>query len=199
MPEAVAILLAAGLSRRMGAQNKLLLPYQGVSMVRHMAELCAAATGSDVVVVTGHEADEVAGVLKGVAARTVFNPDYAEGQATSVACGLRHVAQADAILIALGDQPLLTVEDVTALLEAHGAAASGRITIPYRGGDRGNPIVVPWSLRAALLQNPKAPGCRRFTRDNPEKVQRFETEAEGFFADIDTPGAYADLAGQGVS
>lgn len=63
MHETHTILLAAGLSRRMGAQNKLLLPIQGSPMVRHMAELYLRATSGPVTVVTGHDAPAILDAL----------------------------------------------------------------------------------------------------------------------------------------
>ena len=74
---------------------------------------------------------------------------------------------------------------------AHAAADPGRISIPRRGDRRGNPIAVPDPLRAGLLADPHAPGCKRFTRDNPDLVQFHPLAASGFYTDIDTPDAYA--------
>lgn len=193
MREVTAILLAAGLSRRMGDRNKLLLPVGGVPMIRHMVHVYAAATSGSVLVVTGHDASDVDVALAGSDATTVFNPDYATGQPTSVACGLRHAPDAKALLIGLGDQPLLTADDLRALLKAHASADPSRISIPMRGAQRGNPIVVPSTLRARLLADPRAPGCKRFTREHPEHVQLHVLCEPGFFTDIDTPEAYAAL------
>ena len=108
-----------------------------------------------------------------------------------MACGLRAAGKAEVLLIGLGDQPLLTPDDLRALLAAHAAADPGRISIPRRGDRRGNPIAVPDPLRAGLLADPHAPGCKRFTRDNPDLVQFHPLAASGFYTDIDTPDAYA--------
>jgi molybdenum cofactor cytidylyltransferase len=194
MHDVTAIILAAGLSRRMGARNKLLLPISGVPMIRHMVNVYSAAIDGPVLVVTGHEADVVEAGLEGSAAVTVFNADYAQGQPTSVACGLRGAGDAKAILIGLGDQPLLSAADVSALLLAHNQADVGRISIPKLGDQRGNPIVVPAALRVQLLADPRSPGCKKFTHENPEQVQFHALAAPGFYADIDTPEVYDALA-----
>lgn len=190
MSETTAIVLAAGLSRRMGALNKLLLPVDGVPMIRHVARQYRAAIDGEVLVVLGHEADDVASALAGTGVETVFNPRFEEGQPTSVEVGLRHVGDAQTLLIGLGDQPLLTARDLTALLTAHYCAKPDKISIPVHGDMRGNPLVVPRHLRAELLADPKNPGCRKFTRAHPEWVQELPLTPRGLFVDIDTPSAY---------
>lgn len=193
-PETVAIVLAAGLSRRMGARNKLLLPVDGAPMIRRVVQTYFAATGRSVHVITGHQADQVTEALAATPATVHFNPDYAQGQAMSVACGLRVAGPCARLLIGLGDQPHLTANDLTALLQAHDVGDTARISIPRHDGQRGNPIVVPDGLRARLLQDPRAPGCKRFTRAHPAHVQFHDLPNPGFYADIDTPEAYAALS-----
>lgn len=177
----------------MGARNKLLLPLGGVPMIRHMVDVYARATTHPVLVVTGHQADAIEAAIAGSFAITVFNADYAQGQPTSVACGLRAACDAATMLIGLGDQPLLKSHDLHLLLETHQAGDQTRISIPVRDTDRGNPIVVPASLRAQLLEDPKSPGCKQFTRAHPEHVAFLTLSAPGFYADVDTPDAYSAL------
>lgn len=193
MSEVAAIILAAGLSRRMGARNKLLLPIHGRPMIRHMVDLYSQVTPRPVLVVTGHEADQTEAALEGSSAVTVINPDYSQGQQTSAACGLRAAEDCELILIGLGDQPLLTTANLRALLAAHASADPARISIPIHDQKRGNPIVVPARLRPRLLADPKSPGCKRFTQANPGQVQFHALSAPGFYADIDTPEAYDAL------
>src|SRR5690606_1923767 len=83
MPVAVAV-LAAGLSRRMGALNKLVQEIDGVPMVRRVARHALASRADRVFVVVGHEADAVRKALSGLAVGFVDNPDYREGLAASV-------------------------------------------------------------------------------------------------------------------
>lgn len=198
MNDVQAIILAAGLSRRMGEQNKLLLPINGIPMIRHMVDTYTAVRPRQLLVITGHQAREIEAALDGSPAVTVFNPDYAQGQQTSVVCGLRAAKDDAVILLGLGDQPLLTSDDLRALLAAHAEGDGARISIPVQGPHRGNPIVIPVALRQRLLDDPKSPGCRTFTRALPDQVQFHEMQAKGFFADIDTPQAYREFAKRDV-
>ena len=197
-PEVSTVLLAAGLSRRMGARNKLLLPVNGAPIISHMVSVYSEVSDGEVLVVTGHDAAEVEAALRYSRARCVRNADYQAGQSTSVACGLRHVEDSELLLIGLGDQPLICARDLRALIAAHKAANPDKISIPRRDSTRGNPIVAPASLRARLLDDPKQPGCKHFTRAHSEHVQFLETPAQGFFSDIDTPEDYAALGEQAL-
>lgn len=190
MIDVAAMLLAAGLSRRMGKCNELLLPIGDLPMIRHMVDTYHTISNQPVIVVTGHETEVVEAALVGSSATTVFNPDFAAGQATSVVCGIRAANPACDVLIGLGDQPLLTSDDLQALLVLHAATGASRISIPLHGGQRGNPIVVPASLRTRLLADPRSPGCKTFTRAHPEHVQFHPLQAPGFYTDVDTPDAY---------
>ncbi|MEJ6392599.1 nucleotidyltransferase family protein [Gymnodinialimonas sp. 2305UL16-5] len=193
MPEIATILLAAGLSRRMGPRNKLLLPIKGVPMIRHLTQTYLAAFQGRVLVVTGHQTTEIEASLADLPVDLVHNADFEHGQVTSVICGLENVPKADLLLMGLGDQPLLAISDLRGLLAAHKAADPGKISIPRNGETRGNPIVIPAQLRTRLLTDPRAPGCKKFTRAHPEHVQFHDLPARGFYADIDTPEAYAAL------
>ena len=202
MSEVSAILLAAGVSRRMGPMNKLLLPVGGKPMVRHVAETYLAALDGPLTVVTGHEADRIAAALQGLDLKLALNRDYLNGQPTSVAAGLAAAPETDLLLIGLADQPVLTATDITALIRFHRGANPQQITVPTDGTRRGNPIIVPRNLRARLTENPDRPGCMRFTRDHPEHVQHAPMTATGFYHDIDTPedaGALATDASEDVS
>ncbi|GAB5468062.1 MAG: hypothetical protein Kilf2KO_10920 [Rhodospirillales bacterium] len=187
MLETTALVLAAGLSRRMGGVNKLLIPLGSQPMIR----ICAAAylelCDGPVTLVTGHQAGEVRAALDGLPLSFVHNPDYASGQASSVAVGLRAAPEARATFVALGDQPRLTAEALRGLLAAHLGSDETRITLPWRGQARGNPLIVPQALMALLLADEQNPGCRKFTRDNPDRVNPVATDNPAFFADVDSP------------
>lgn len=194
MPEVTAILLAAGLSRRMGDKNKLLLPIGGIPMVRHVAKTYLDAIDGHLVVVTGFQSDAVERALGGLDVQLVHNAAFRSGQSWSVATGLAHAPDTDLLLIGLADQPLLTPADLLDLIRAHRNADPHRITIPMQSNTRGNPIVIPRTLRSRLMENQDRPGCMRFTRDFPEHVQVAPLSAAGFYRDIDTPEEFRALA-----
>ncbi|MEM1371483.1 MAG: nucleotidyltransferase family protein [Pseudomonadota bacterium] len=194
MDDVAAILLAAGLSRRMGTRNKLLMPVAGKPMVRLMAETYLSVLKTPLTVVTGHEAGAVRSALAGLSIAFAHNEDFADGQPGSVATGLAVAPDTRVLLIGLADQPCLSPDDLMQLLKWHRANDPCKITVPQRGAERGNPIVIPRILRPRLTENPKRPGCMRLTRDEPDLVQFAPLPADGFFADVDTPEDYAALS-----
>ena len=115
------LLLAAGLSRRMGAKNKLLMDWKGQPLVRHVAEQLLAAGLGPVTVVTGFEAARVEAALAGLALSSCFNPDFEAGQMASVRNGCAAIAAGEAfagVMVALADMPALTAEHYRALAAA---------------------------------------------------------------------------------
>ncbi|MCG7493280.1 NTP transferase domain-containing protein [Thalassobius sp. Cn5-15] len=193
MDDVAAILLAAGLSRRMGDRNKLLLHVAGKPMVRHLAETYLSVVTSPLTVVTGHQACEVRAALAGLPLVFAHNNDFGQGQPGSVATGLGVVSDADLLLIGLADQAYLQADDLRQLMRWHRSNDSRKITVPKQGAVRGNPIIVPRVLRPRLTENPDRPGCMRLTRDRPELVQFAPLRAPGFYTDVDTPHDYAAL------
>lgn len=191
MAKVNAVILAAGQSTRMGARNKLLLEIGGMPMIARVVCTYLQTFAGTLTVVTGFEQDRVAAALRGMPIRVVHNPDFADGQQTSVVAGLSQINEENPTVLGLGDQPALTTDDLAWLVAQHTQTPS-KITIPHTPqGARGNPIVIPNALRAQMLAFPRSPGCRKFTRQNPDLVRKVETSAPGFFADIDTPQDYA--------
>lgn len=187
MHDTAAIVLAAGLSRRMGATNKLLIEISGTPMIRATVSACTAVCDAPVTVVTGHQASDIEQALDGLYVCFTHNPDFADGQPGSVAAGLRAAPDARSTLVVLGDQPLLDVAALEKLLAAHRAGDQARITIPVNDkGDRGNPLVVPLALKQSLLADKANPGCRKFTRDNPDKINPVPFQDPAYFTDLDT-------------
>ena len=85
-----AVVLAAGLSSRMGVQ-KLLLPFGGKTVIGHIVDQLLASTVGEVHVVVGHEAERLSAELSGRAVSFVTNPEYKSGMLSSVRCGLRNL------------------------------------------------------------------------------------------------------------
>ena len=137
------IVLAAGESRRMGEINKLHMPIGGVPLLRRSVDTLLAAELGELVVVLGHDSADTQALLEDLPLRTVTNKDYQSGQMTSVHCGLGSLSQTcEGVMIALGDQPALTVSDIIYLVDAFFTRNGGEVVIPEFEGKRGNPIII---------------------------------------------------------
>jgi molybdenum cofactor cytidylyltransferase len=185
------LVLAAGASRRMGSQ-KLLLPVDGEALVRRATRQVLAAGLDEVVVVLGREADAVGAALAGLPVRTVVNPRFAEGQATSLRVGLAAVGPAaEAVVVALGDQPLEDPGIIGRLVEVFRAGAA--IAMPrYRDG-RGHPVLFAARVFPELAEVEGDQGGRGVVARDPARVR--EVPADGPVPpDVDTWADYQALA-----
>jgi xanthine dehydrogenase accessory factor len=195
-----AVVLAAGLSRRMGARNKLLLPMAGEPMIRRVVESVLGAGFVEVVVVTGHQADEVRRALAPLVpagVRLVHNERFDSGQVSSVRAGLAALEQTvDAVAVCLGDQPLVGSADLLALSAAYRERPHGSILVPMRGEERGNPVIVDWSSVRDTLERGLDFGCRHYIDQHPERVYRWSAPSDHFFRDVDEPADYQALLPQ---
>ena len=107
-----AVVLAAGLSSRMG-QPKQIMRWGSRAMVRQVCETLIASEVNEIVVVTGYAREKVEEALIGCAARPVFNPDYEDGDMMrSLQIGLNSLSNFEAALFVLGDQPQMQVSVV---------------------------------------------------------------------------------------
>lgn len=198
MNPVTAILLAAGLSRRFGEGNKLLVEIEGETMVRRVATALCASRADRLVVVLGHEAEQVAAALSGLPLETVFNPHYGDGQVTSVRVGVGVVGDdAGGFMMCLADQPHLAAADYDVLINAF-ADQPDRIVVPYVAGKRGNPVILPITLRDDILAGGVNVGCRQFIDAHPEQVRRLDVSNPHYRNDFDTPQAFAVKAGEDV-
>ena len=203
MADVAAILLAAGFSHRMGRANKLLLEIDGVALLRRIAEILVSVPAVRVTAVLGHDAEQTGAVLAGLDVQLTVNPNYAEGQRSSVFHGLSMAHEAPVSMVVPADLPLLCVDDCLALLDAHTGARtsanSAAVTMPvrYRDDDmqRGNPVVLSRAARQDVVRGGVNLGCRGLIERRPDLVNVFESDSDGYFVDIDTPQSYRDVAG----
>lgn len=188
-----AIVLAAGLARRMGGVQKLLLPLEGRPVVRWSVE-GVLAHARDVVLVTGRDDAGVRAALAGLPVRFVVNPRPEDGQGASIAAGAQALpATASAALVALGDQPRLPAEVIPALLAARARTGKAIVAPVYRG-TRGTPVLFAAEVFVELAALAGDAGARSVVDARPERVATVDIDAP-MPADVDTPEDLARLAG----
>jgi molybdenum cofactor cytidylyltransferase len=111
------VVLAAGTSSRLG-RPKQLLDLRGRMVLQRVLDAALAKSLDEVVVVLGHEAQRIGQAIEpNGRVRSVTNPDYLDGQSTSLRAGLRALNEAcEAAVVLLGDQPGLRPETVDAVV-----------------------------------------------------------------------------------
>ncbi|QAA93098.1 nucleotidyltransferase family protein [Pollutimonas thiosulfatoxidans] len=189
-----AIILAAGESLRMQGRHKMLLPAPVEPVVRRSTQAIAASGAHEVLVVTGHNHGPVTDALKGLSVRIIHNPNYAQGQMTSVNAGLAALTPGcDAVMVCLADQILLSSDDYAELALAYQHRPYGSILVPSFQGQRGNPVMFHSQHIPEILQGLRKLGCRKLIQDNPDAVYLHEVTHDGYVSDLDTPQDYARI------
>lgn len=190
-----AIILAAGLSRRLG-QPKLLLPLGGKSLIRFTLEqIITAGEGrwEEVLVVLGHEAVKIGRELEGMPIKTVFNPQYEKGISASLIAGLRAIGpQAEGAMIFLGDQPLVSTEVIRSMLRIF-RRDPRPIMAPVYERVRGNPVLFSRSLFPELMTVEGDKGGSEVIMREPGRVTHVAFTSSLEARDLDTWEDYEAL------
>ncbi len=187
------IILAAGQSRRMAGANKLLMPVRGELLVRRTVKTVQAAHLDQVVIVTGHQCDEVAEALGDLAVTTVHNPRYAEGLSTSLKIGLQALPpEIDGVLVCLGDMPAVSTEHIARLIAEFDPENDRAIGVPTHNGKRGNPVL--WARRffEEMQEVAGDVGARHLIGANESLVYEVEFGDTAVLTDLDTPEQWQD-------
>jgi molybdenum cofactor cytidylyltransferase len=179
------VVLAAGLSTRMGT-NKMLLEVGGRTLVRRAVSTALAAGLDPVLVVVGHESARVEKELSGLRCTPVLNPEYARGIHASLKAGIAALPEdAQAAAVLLGDMPLVSVRMVRALVDAF-RRGSAPLAISVYGEVVAPPIVYARSLFPEL-RSIDGDGCgkRVVTQHRAEALElRWPEET---LTDLDSP------------
>ncbi|WP_377297989.1 NTP transferase domain-containing protein [Rhizobium sp. SGZ-381] len=208
------LLLAAGRASRMGdAGHKLLAEFDGVPLVRRVAERALAAAASHdadgqpdnrgeeqvpepLVVVTGHRGTDVSQALSGLDLTLVDNPDYASGMASSIKAGLASSALSDVsgVMVLLADMPAVSAHDLQTLQDAFRKAEGRAIVRAVAGGKRGNPVILPRATFGELMLLQGDVGARHVIETCGLPIIDVEI-GEAAHIDVDTPDAVVAAGG----
>jgi len=189
MNDVCAIVLAAGMSTRMGTQ-KLLLPFDGKTIIEKVVENILKSGIENIFVVLGANSAELEDALEFWPVQTVVNENFREGMHTSVTTGVKVLPDnAKAVLVFPGDQPLIP-EDAIRKVVGTWRQSGKLIIIPLFERKRGHPPLYDLRLRNELLNIDPAVGLRSVAQNFQEEVEEVETGSSGILKDIDTPEEY---------
>jgi len=192
-PCIAALILAAGRSSRMQGPNKLLAEIDGKAMVARMADAALASAVEHVIVVTGHQADEIANALSGRNITFTHNPDYAEGLSTSLIAGLKALpGECDGVVICLADMPDITSAHINRLIAAFDPDEGRSICVPIVEGKRGNPVLWSTSHVPEMLALKGDVGAKHLIGAHESEVCEVAMPDAATLLDIDTAQALAD-------
>jgi len=193
-PQIAAIILAAGLSARMGPVNKLLADLGGAPMVVRVAEAVEGSQAEPLIVVTGHERDQVEAALTGRKLALAHNPDYATGLSSSLRRGMAALPTAtDGVVVVLGDMPQVSSAAIDRLIAAFAPPEGRTICVPIWRGQRGNPVLFAQRFFAEMQAVAGDVGAKSLIERYPEMVCEVAMADDGVLGDVDTPESLAAL------
>ena len=185
-----AIVLAAGMSRRMEGENKLLLPFNDKTMLETTLDQILASGAGEVVVVLGHEGERVQEVLKNRPIKTVFNLDFASGMTSSIQAGIRAESpETQGFMICLSDMPLIDSAIYRQLADVFFEkikTAQQVIVQPVFENTPGNPVIFSAVFKNEILALEHPEGCKPVVQANRESVVRVPVSSDSILRDADT-------------
>lgn len=183
------VVLAAGLSERFGA-SKMLAPVAGEALIRRVLRAVRDAGVGPVHLVVGHDSERVCAAGDGLCDAVVENSHYRDGMGTSIAAGVASLPpDAGAVLILLGDQPLVRPDHLRELAAAW-AADPGSVVASGYAGTAGPPVVFPRAAFPDLEALDADRGAKALLDDDRYPVTVIDADDQAL--DVDT---MADLDG----
>jgi molybdenum cofactor cytidylyltransferase len=183
------IILAAGESKRMGFP-KMLLTFNGVTMIENVILNVRKSQVQNIMVVLGANRDLLSEVIAKLPVKYCYNDNYKEGMLSSVKCGINSIpADAEALLVFQGDQPMITPDVINRVIEAYSASGKG-IVIPVNNKKRGHPLLLDKKYRSEIGKLDAGEGLRSLAYKFSEDVHEVETGDPGILLDFDTIDDY---------
>ena len=193
-PKIGGLLLAAGSSRRMGKENKLLQEINGTKMVVHVAEQIRNSKISEVLIVTGYEAEKVEASLKNLGYKFVYNSKHVEGLSSSLKLGLDSISKdIDGVIICLGDMPLIKSQHIDSIIRAFDPTEGRSICVPIHGRKRGNPVLWGKEYFEEILAIKGDAGAKHLLEKYSDQIIEVQIDTKGILIDVDTPERLDEL------
>ena len=187
----VAVVLSAGESSRMG-RPKALLPIDSQTFIEKIVGALKQSGIERVVVVLGFHADELRLQVGHLPVEIVVNPDYKQGQLSSLQAAIRHLqttGSCDGMLVHLVDHPYIDSKLVRLMIDRFGDS-DNMIVVPRHQGKRGHPVIFSKKLFQELLDAPIDQGAKAVVNAHRGETLEIDTDDIGITLDIDTPELY---------
>lgn len=195
-PKISGIILAAGLSTRMG-EPKQLLPFGNSTIVETVIDNLLGSKLDEVIVIIGHEGERIRAHIQHKPIKIVSNPDYQGGMLTSARCGVRSISRsADAFALTLVDLPLITSDLINLVIDAYTQTEHG-IAVPSYNCRRGHPVI--FNRRYAddiFALDSESNGVRSVFRTHAADIHYVIVDTDRVLKDIDYQQDYKEALRQ---
>ena len=180
-----AILLAAGQSKRMGDENKLVKNFQGIPLIKHSVRNILASFIGELIIVLGHQKEIIEKLIdKNEKIKFVFNKDFESGMDTSIKTGLNHLSEeTEAFFICLGDMPMVNKDIFNLLIKSKN---NREIIVPTYKNKQGNPILFSKSMKKKIMTIEGNVGAKKILELNKDKILNIETNDQSITKNFNT-------------
>jgi molybdenum cofactor cytidylyltransferase len=182
-----AIILSAGASSRMG-RPKALIPYREGTFLEHLIQVTRHPRIGVTRVVLGAGAEQIRNIARLDRSVVVVNPDWEQGQLSSICEGIRSLKdiKTEGIILCPVDHPLVSAVLVDDLIDRF--YANGKlITLPTYKGKRGHPVIFSSALYDDLLAAPADKGARAVVWAHAADIYEVPTDEEGVILNLNDP------------
>ena len=185
-----AVVLAAGSASRFGSVKQL-AEIDGVPLVHRAIGVATEVCGDRTALITGHEWKAVSEACAPLPGFLIVNENHADGLGTSIAAAVRSVRHAaQAIVVLLADQPMITAQHIQALCDALSCADDEIVATEY-AGKVGAPVLFPRGCFEELVMLKGDTGGRHLLSDDRFNVTKIVFEPAAI--DVDTPADLENL------
>jgi molybdenum cofactor cytidylyltransferase len=172
---------------------KLLLPYNKGTLLEAVLAAAYQTSLTPIIIVLGHNGDKIRNVINLEGFTVVNNPNFRQGQSTSLNAGIEHApAACQGAMFLLGDQPRITPEVIQTLIHSFNPEQDS-LVIPTSRGRRGNPVIIHRRLFSEIRDLRGDTGARLLFQRFKEQIRWVELDDDGLFLDVDTPADYRIL------
>ena len=181
-----SILLAAGQSKRMQGENKLLKKYKKKYLINHILKSLVKSKVNKIIIVLGYENKKIKKIaLKSKKIIFVVNSQYLKGISTSIKCGLKKISKKNiGFLIAHADMPLVSKTILNVLCSAL-KNKNEEIFIPVYKKRIGNPLAFKYSMIKSLKRIKGDRGAKKLIRSNKSKIKLMKMKSKSILIDFD--------------
>jgi molybdenum cofactor cytidylyltransferase len=172
---------------------KQLLPFANKTILETVIDRITQSTVDEILVVLGANREQIEEVTKDLPVKSVYNPRFKEGMLSSVQKGFASLPDdAEAVLIFLGDQPMVPGSVIDQIIRAYRSTKKG-IVLPVYDRKRGHPVLISTKYRKDVSHLDPEIGLRELVHNHPEDILEVDLDSSSVLEDIDTPEDYKKL------
>ena len=187
-----SILLAAGQSKRMLGENKLIKDVKGIPLIKYALNNILKSNVNEIIIILGYQNETIEKLIdKTSRVKFVFNSNYKEGISSSIKKGIKNLSEKnEAFFISLGDMPSINYNTYNQLIKY---SKDKKVIVPLFKGQKGNPVLFPKSFEKKLLSIEGDSGAKKMLEINKKEVLNLEIDDPGIIKDLDVPSDFNSL------